>query len=111
MQHVLLKEKGKGGVGDDGLPDEFSLEGRRILQVLWLLIHVSPVGLNEVIDNLLPEIRRNLLVLLQPFRQKPDLVPTSTHFLQQLKVAILLPPKNDIHLFDDDRDGYGRHDD
>lgn len=54
VEHIFLKEGWKRRIGYDRLLNEFGLKGWGILKSAGLLIHVAPVGLNQVIDDLLP---------------------------------------------------------
>jgi hypothetical protein len=51
MEQVLLVEGGQVGVGDDGVHDDFDFELFRGLEFCWVLADVSPIGLNQVVDN------------------------------------------------------------
>lgn len=81
VQEVFGEEGGHVGVADHGLFDELGLEGGVAVDVVGLLVDVPPIGLDEVVYDLLPlslapvpEVLGDLLVLLEPLRQEAHLV-------------------------------------
>lgn len=52
MEQILFVEGGEVGVGDDGLHDDFDFELFGGFQFSRVLTDISPIGFNQVIDDL-----------------------------------------------------------
>ena len=74
LKQVFGVEYWQLGVGDDRLADDLSLELLIGVQLWRILVHFDPVGVDEVVDNFLPKIPRNLRIPLKSLRQKPGLI-------------------------------------
>lgn len=67
VHQIFAVENRQVRVGYDGLAHNFSLELLNSVELCWVLIHGSPVGVDQIVDDFLSEGLGDLSVAFQPF--------------------------------------------